>query len=382
MLGADGRRTYLFLFQNNAEARSTGGIPGSFATITADHGRLSFGRQSDAGSLGKQSSPALPLTSQEEALFGRNLGVYPQDVNTTPDFPRSAELISAMWRQDLGERVDGVVSVDPVALSYMMRGTGPVKIAGGTQLDASNAVRILLSQVYADIAVPSAQNEFFNVVADDVFAAATRHAQNPAELLRGITQSATEQRLLIWSRHRDEQAILAPTSISGTLATTASRSPDVGVFLNAAIGYKLDYYLHARTKVVSTSCRADEQHLKVTLRMRSSVPSNFRKLSTYVAPRNVPLFGAGSIVDTAFVVAPIGGSIDRLELDGDRLDVSTKRLGDRRVLTQTVALKPGTSKTVTVWMTAGQGQRGQVHLRTTPGAQSSGVGSVGTSACS
>ena len=48
MLGGDGERRYLFVFQNNAEIRATGGIPGAFA---ADH-RL--GRQGEAGTPGRR----------------------------------------------------------------------------------------------------------------------------------------------------------------------------------------------------------------------------------------------------------------------------------------------------------------------------------------
>ena len=131
MLGAHGKRNYLFLFQNNAEVRATGGIPGSFALLTASHGKVTLGRQDDAGSLGRFVRPPIPLTGEEKALFGQELRVYPQDVNFTPDFPRTAELAAAMYRSKRGLAVDGVVSVDPVALSYLLRGTGPVTTAGG-----------------------------------------------------------------------------------------------------------------------------------------------------------------------------------------------------------------------------------------------------------
>ncbi len=38
MLGADSQRRYLLMFQNNAEVRATGGIPGAVAVVTADRG--------------------------------------------------------------------------------------------------------------------------------------------------------------------------------------------------------------------------------------------------------------------------------------------------------------------------------------------------------
>ena len=40
MAGADGPRDYLLVFQNNAEIRATGGLPGSWARLHAEDGKL------------------------------------------------------------------------------------------------------------------------------------------------------------------------------------------------------------------------------------------------------------------------------------------------------------------------------------------------------
>ncbi len=77
MLGGNGKRSYLFLFQNNAEIRATGGIPGAFAIITANDGKVTLGRQGDAGTVGLFEKPPTPLTDQERALFGEDLGRFP-----------------------------------------------------------------------------------------------------------------------------------------------------------------------------------------------------------------------------------------------------------------------------------------------------------------
>jgi hypothetical protein len=114
----------------------------------------------------------------------------------------------------------------------------------------------------------------------------------------------------------------------------------------------------------------------------SQVPRRYRRLTSYVAPK-VPLFGKGTVANTIFFVAPIGGSFDRLELDGQRQQtLATKRLDGRLVLPQTVTVRPGGSSTVTVRMTTGKGQVGTPRLRVTPGARTSGMGNVNPSACS
>jgi hypothetical protein len=380
MLGADGQRRYLFMFQNNAEIRSTGGIPGALAVITAKDGRLSLGPQADAGSIGKFDRAPTPLTAPERRLFGRAMGVFPQDVTITPDFPRSATLISGMWSARHHKPVDGVVSVDPVALSYLLRGTGPVQLPDGRRLTAANAVDLLLRQVYAEIADPAQQNDFFNAAAREVFDATTSGNGRPRSVLTNLTRGASERRILLWSAREQEQRILAPTAIAGRLPTKASTSPEVGLYLNAARAYKLDYYLDYRASVESTGCQDGRQHLRVRVRLHSRVPADVSSLSRYAAPP-VELFGRGDIVTTMFLVAPVDGTPTAYAVDGRPEKFDTEKLSGRVVFPRSVALKPGQTRTVTIDVLSGRGQTDPAHLEITPGVRSTGVGTVGPSAC-
>src|SRR5690606_173047 len=147
MLGGEEQRNYLVLFQNNAEARATGGLVGAMAVVSAEDGQLALGQQSAPKEFGEQPEPVLPLTDAELALYDRQLGTFVQDVNFTPHFPRSAELARAFWGLRYPEQLDGVLSIDPVALSYLLRATGPIEVQG-RQLTADNAVDVLLNRVY------------------------------------------------------------------------------------------------------------------------------------------------------------------------------------------------------------------------------------------
>ena len=381
MLGGEGERRYLFLFQNNAEIRASGGIPGSFATLTADNGRLRLGRQDDASTLGSFKRPPTPLTAEEKELFGDAIGTFPQDVNFTPDFPRTARLIDGMYRARGGDQLDGVVSVDPVALSHVLTGTGPVDTVGGQVLTTDNAVQLLLSSVYADIPDPAQQNVFFNAVARDVFGAVSSGQGDPRAVLRSLATSASERRLLVWSSHPAEQALLHPTALAGALETKPSDHPSVGVYFNAARPYKLDYYLDYDTSVASTSCRGRRQALTVTVDLSSRVPKAVRSLPEYVAPRT-PQYGRGEIVTTVYVYVPVGGTVRGLSVDGQEQQTSQYTLEGRTLVARTVALKPGASSTVKVRLLGGKGQTGTPALRVTPGVRSTGVGAVQNSACS
>lgn len=383
MLGAHGRRTYLLMVQNNAEVRATGGLPGALSLLTANHGRIRLTGQGGAGSLGSYDTPVLPLTRAERTLFGAQLGIYPQDSNFTPDFPRTGRLVRAEWKRATGQRLDGVVSVDPVALSYVLDGTGPIKVPTGQQLTASNAVKLLLNDVYQRIPDPEMQDAFFATVAQRVFHAVTTAQGDPARILHGLSRAASEHRLLIWSAHDDEQAVLEQTPLSGDLKTRASETPYVGVFLNDSAADKMSYYLDYRVDVTPTACRPDRsQKLTVTVHLRSRAPRDAASLApSIVGPgaRGVPL---GHILTTVLLYAPVDGSIDRVRIGGEQVRIAEYDDLPRPVGSWTVGLAPGERQTLEYDVTTGPHQPGDVALRTTPGVHGAGVGDVRPSACS
>lgn len=58
MLGVSGERNYLLLFQNPAELRATGGIPGAVALLNANNGKLDLVQQASSSDFPKV--PARP----------------------------------------------------------------------------------------------------------------------------------------------------------------------------------------------------------------------------------------------------------------------------------------------------------------------------------
>src|SRR5690606_8986347 len=224
MLGAEEPRQYILMVQNNAEPRATGGLTGAFLLIEADDGALELVEQRSAGEVGQFSEPAVELTDTEIALFGTQLGRYPGNVTTTPDFPRSAEIITEMWRQGVGDEIDGVFSVDPVVLSYLLEASGPIEVpedalaalgvsenllGGAPALTPENVVPTMLNVVYREIEDPEIQNEFFEVAAGAVFSEVMAGETEPAATVAALVQAADEGRLLAWSAHENEQALLA-----------------------------------------------------------------------------------------------------------------------------------------------------------------------------
>ena len=75
-------------------------------------------------------SPVLPQSAAERQIYDGQIAEYFQDTNFTPEFPRTAELVREMWQRTQQQQLDGVLSLDTVTLSYLLRATGPVDAPG------------------------------------------------------------------------------------------------------------------------------------------------------------------------------------------------------------------------------------------------------------
>ena len=372
MLGANGPRTYLLLFQNNAEIRATGGMPGAYIVIRADAGAVTIIDQGTAGGdIQVFDPPVVRLDADLEALYTTRPAVYPADVNLTPDFPTAARLFRTMYQKRSGIAVDGVMATDPVALSYLLRVTGAVKMPEGEPLTAQNAVRVLLSEAYAKYPNPSDQDAYFAGAARATFEALIKGQGNPRGIVTELARAAGERRLLMWNTHQDEQADIAGTVLEGRLPANDGGSPTVGVFLNDGSGGKLSYYLTAAARLSMGKCTGEggrELHLKFTIGSTApgaGLPAYVTGLALsgdpYTSRTNVMLF------------SPTGGGVVRITLNGKEVEFGTGLERDRGVGVLTVDLPPGSSRTYDVTIQSGQLPRADAavtpRLWTTPGVR-------------
>jgi hypothetical protein len=345
-LGADGPRTYLVVFQNLAEPRATGGIFGSFAVVTADQGRVSLADQGPARNLTFFEPPVSELSADQRQLFGPELVTFPADVNLTPDFPTAAQLFVDMYRARGGGDVDGVLAVDPVVLSYLLKGA-PALTVDGVTFDSDTVVATLLSTAYQqfDDASQQPRDQFLSSATAAAFGQVMSGAADPEAVVAGLRKAAGERRLLYYSNHSEEQADIAATGLSGALDGSTEAS-SIGVFINDAVGSKLGYYLTGRAGITGGQCQADGSQLAtvtVTFAYRppaSGLPDYVIGPSTDYSYRTHVLFAA-----------PTGGTVDGAELDGQPASLRPGTDRGRPFGTAVVDLTPGTESTVTFYLT-------------------------------
>jgi hypothetical protein len=366
MVGSEGPRDYLLVFQNNAELRATGGLPGSWSLVHADEGELSIRRQGAGSDFPQQPEPILPLSDAELEVYDEPLGTFFLDAGFTPDFPRAAELMEAHWDAKYpATDLDGVISLDPVALSYMLEGTGPVQV-DGRSLTPDTVVDELLSRPYRTLD-PQAQDRLFAKAARAIFEAATGDVKDPVAFVRGLTRAADEDRLRIASFVESEAETLADSTVIGDLPEQDGRNPRVEIALNDATGSKMSYYLRYHADLRATSCRSGVQSINGSLTLSQSIPpSEAAELPPSVTGGGQFGTEPGSQLLLVRIYGPSGGSMEDFRLAGKAIRAEPVQLDGRPVSTVVVLLS--TTKDVVVnWsMTSGPGQTSDVELGMTP----------------
>jgi len=379
MVGADGPRDYLLVFQNNAEIRATGGMPGSWALVHADRGQLEIRSQGSA--FRPSEEPILPLSDAELEIYDRQLGIYWQDAGFTPDFPRAAQLLAAHYEANVPERrLDGVIALDPVAMSYLIRGTGPVQV-GDMTLTSANVVEALLSQPYLQLD-PDEQNALFERAARAIFDAATGDLADPVAFVEGLGRSADEGRLLVASFVDRERKALEATQVAGALAGDDGSVPHVDIGLNDATGSKMSYYLRYFAEVRSTGCSGGRQQLSGSMSLSQSIPpEDAAMLPASVTGGGIYGTQPGSQLLLVRLYAPFGGELNQVRLDGKTVRVTPVDLDGRQVATVVVLLDDTDDITLHWIMEGGPGQTSAGELGITPGVRPGSGDRAFASAC-
>jgi hypothetical protein len=351
MLGADGPRRYFVAFQTNAEARGTGGLIGGYGVLTAVDGRVSVARLGDNSALDYFDKPVVDLGPEYERRYGAfQTTSLTSNANMSPHFPYAARIWAAMWQQQSGESVDGVIATDPAALSYVLEATGPATLANGERLQASDVVRITQSDAYSRFAADNlARKAYLQDVSRAALTqlldgAAVQEPDVAAALLRQLQRAAGERRLLVSSLHPQEQELLAGTSMAGELPD--SDAPFVGVVVNNAGGDKLDYYLQRAVTYTAGSCERARRPSTVALTLRNTAPAGGQGLPEYVT--GVWLDGRASGTNHLLlsVYATRGAELMGADVDGVPALVVAQRERDRPVYTLDLMVPPEAAVTV------------------------------------
>jgi hypothetical protein len=316
MLGADGPRTYFLAFQNNAEARGTGGLMGAFGVAVADHGRITVTRTGSDAELAQYAKPVVSLGPEFDSLYGAfGAATDLRESNMSPHFPDAAQIWSVMWQKQSRHPVDGVLALDPVAMAGILSATGPATLLDGSKVDAADVVELTEEKAYDTFADSNKRKQFLQQVARAMFTQLITGGGDAKALVTGLGSAVGAGHLQLWSAHPAEQAQLATLPISGELTETPG--PYARLVVNNAAGGKLDYYLGRSVSYTAAACTQGVRSSTITVTLTNNAPAT--GLSAYVLTRGdqpAHPYPPGQNRTLVSIYAAVGAELTSATLDG------------------------------------------------------------------
>ncbi|WP_179474473.1 DUF4012 domain-containing protein [Mycolicibacterium vinylchloridicum] len=357
MLGADGPRSYFMGFQTNAEARGTGGLLGGFGILRFDDGKPSVDSLGPNTELDKKFTPFSINPEFDEQYGFTNPTTDSRNSNQSSHFPYAAQIWKSLWSQQTGMNVDGVIAIDPVALSYILGATGPVTLPGGETVTKDNVVELTESTVYArfpDPADQSGRKQYLQDIATEVVKKITKPVESPRKLLNALGRAVSERRIAVWSSNPADQKLLEETPLAHVIPDDPA--PYADVVINNLGGNKMDYYLDRQIEYVADGCDGDKRNSTVTVRLTNTLKDT-AGLPDYVAGRLgfFPEFAGdiprGTMLTSVRLLATQGAEVNGVLVNGKRTRVfgSTER-GHPSFESQ-VAIPPGQTVELTFRLT-------------------------------
>ncbi|MEK7565591.1 MAG: DUF4012 domain-containing protein [Patescibacteria group bacterium] len=130
LLGANGERKYLVLFQNDAEIRPTGGFLTAYAVFRIEKGRINIDTSDDIYKLDatvtKRVAPPEPIK-----LYLREYDWKLRNTNFSPDFEVSMKNFLSIYNSSPErKKIDGIFALDTYVLVKIMDILGPITAYG------------------------------------------------------------------------------------------------------------------------------------------------------------------------------------------------------------------------------------------------------------
>lgn len=239
LLGGNGPRKYLFLFQNNSEMRATGGFIGSYGLLDISNGGIKKffidGIFNPDGQLRDKIVPPVPI-QKISASWSMH------DSNWFPDFPMSAKKAINFYEKTGGPTADGVITFTPALMQKLLKITGPIEMPDyNVTLDADNFVEMTQYKVEEDF--DKAENKPKKILSDlapmvlDKLLS-SRDLNTISQTANAILEGLQEKHILLYSENTDLEKMISKQGWSGEILPS---SKDYLSVINTNInGFKTD----------------------------------------------------------------------------------------------------------------------------------------------
>jgi hypothetical protein len=148
LYGPSGVTRWFLAFQNPAELHGTGGLIGEYGILESSPTGPKLVKVDHYDGLNERTNEGVALPGQLAARYERfAIGRDWTAVNIPPDMPTVGAIIAELYERTTGDRIDGVIAADPLAVAEILRVTGPIH-ADGVWLDAANVAEETLVRAY------------------------------------------------------------------------------------------------------------------------------------------------------------------------------------------------------------------------------------------
>jgi hypothetical protein len=219
LLGSEGKRRYLVLFQNDRELRPTGGFIGSYALMDVEGGRVVNLEIPGGGSYDLRGGLNERVAAPDQLRLVNPRWEF-QDANWFADFPTSAKTLTWFYEKSGGPSIDGVVAVTTNLMESLLTVTGPIEMAEyGRTIGAANFFDE--TQRAVEIDYDREENKPKQFIADMapkmMQQLVDRIGHEPLTLASAVGEALTRKNLLVWFRDQDEQAAASSFGWTGEL---------------------------------------------------------------------------------------------------------------------------------------------------------------------
>ena len=268
-----------------------------------------------------------------------------QDVNFTPDFPTAATTALKMWEQKKGERLDGAISIDPVALGYILDATGPVSLqdpqmlaltAGKlpTQLSGKNVVKTLLSDVYAQIKDPKAAGRLLRGGGQgNLRCSLLRQGRSEKPPCRRRERRRRAPGSALVSGQRANSPFSAKYPLSGSISGPSVPAAQFGAYFNDGTGAKMDYYVKRTVQLIQQCTAADGYGtVKVRITSTNTAPADAAtSLPAYVTGGGDFGVPPGTAQSNVIAYGPAQAQVETATQDGKNVPFGAQQHDNRPV---------------------------------------------------
>ncbi|MBU1563817.1 DUF4012 domain-containing protein [Patescibacteria group bacterium] len=223
LIGFNGEKNYLLLFQNNLELRPSGGYIGTFGILKMKNAQIKSFEVHDTNMFDHfgtvQTNPPQPI---KDYLKVTNWQM--RDGNWSPDFPTAAQQVEYFYHLQGGqEEFDGIIGVNAIVLEDLLKLIGSVYLSEFDKQfnseDVLYQVEYEVEQGYTQRGIDYGQRKtVFKALIKEILSKVTeRDIQDQVELKDLLLEELNKKNIIVFLKNIENQEVIANLSWNGAV---------------------------------------------------------------------------------------------------------------------------------------------------------------------